>query len=76
MLYYAQAHGKDGWKINACDPGCIKTDINGKSGTGSMEHGARNAVRLATLEGWRKVELRKHIQTREVFCRGTSVLSR
>jgi NAD(P)-dependent dehydrogenase (short-subunit alcohol dehydrogenase family) len=36
-------------KVNAADPGYTATDLNHNQGTRSVEHGARAAVRLATL---------------------------
>jgi NAD(P)-dependent dehydrogenase (short-subunit alcohol dehydrogenase family) len=36
-------------KINACSPGFIKTNLNAYEGTGTLEEGAREPVRLALL---------------------------
>ena len=36
-------------KVNAADPGYTATDLNGNSGPQTVEEGAREAVRLATL---------------------------
>ena len=36
-------------KVNAADPGYTATDMNGHSGTRTVEQGATAAVRLATL---------------------------
>lgn len=36
-------------KVNACSPGFIKTNLNGFQGTGTLEEGAREPVRLALL---------------------------
>jgi NAD(P)-dependent dehydrogenase (short-subunit alcohol dehydrogenase family) len=38
-------------KVNAADPGFTKTDLNNNQGTGTVEEGAREAVRLALLGG-------------------------
>ena len=38
-----------GIKVNACSPGFIKTNLNGYAGTGSVEEGALEPVRLALL---------------------------
>ena len=38
-----------GIKVNAADPGFTKTDLNNNQGTGTVEEGAREAVRLALL---------------------------
>jgi NAD(P)-dependent dehydrogenase (short-subunit alcohol dehydrogenase family) len=39
----------DGIKINAVSPGYTKTNLNGYSGTETLEEGAREAVRVALL---------------------------
>ncbi|KAJ7745840.1 hypothetical protein DFH07DRAFT_748762 [Mycena maculata] len=39
----------NGWQVNVDNPGYTATDIHGHTGTGTVEEGARNAVRLATL---------------------------
>ncbi len=36
-------------KVNAADPGFTQTDLNDNQGTGTVEEGAREAVRLALL---------------------------
>ena len=36
-------------KVNAADPGFTRTDLNNNQGTGTVEEGAREAVRLALL---------------------------
>ncbi|THF66682.1 SDR family NAD(P)-dependent oxidoreductase [Deinococcus sp. Arct2-2] len=36
-------------KVNAADPGFTRTDLNNNQGTGTIEEGAREAVRLALL---------------------------
>ena len=36
-------------KVNAADPGFTRTDLNNNQGTGTVEAGAREAVRLALL---------------------------
>lgn len=38
-----------GIKVNACSPGFIKTNLNNYQGTGTVEEGAREPVRLALL---------------------------
>ncbi len=38
-----------GIKVNACSPGFIKTKLNNYGGTGTLEEGAREPVRLALL---------------------------
>ena len=38
-----------GIKVNACSPGFIKTNLNAYEGTGTVEEGAREPVRLALL---------------------------
>jgi NAD(P)-dependent dehydrogenase (short-subunit alcohol dehydrogenase family) len=38
-------------KVNAADPGYTATDLNGHTGSRTVEQGARAAVRLATLDG-------------------------
>ncbi|KAJ7198280.1 hypothetical protein GGX14DRAFT_374275, partial [Mycena pura] len=48
-LGYAQRFRDRGWKVNLDNPGFTPTDMTGGRGTGSLEEGARNAVRLATL---------------------------
>lgn len=39
----------DGIKVNAVSPGFIKTNLNNYAGTGTVEEGAREPVRLALL---------------------------
>jgi NAD(P)-dependent dehydrogenase (short-subunit alcohol dehydrogenase family) len=39
----------EGIKVNAVSPGYTKTNLNGYSGTETVEHGAREAVRVALL---------------------------
>ncbi|KAJ7493573.1 hypothetical protein FB451DRAFT_1020528 [Mycena latifolia] len=48
-LGYAQRFGPQGWKINIHNPGFTATDLNNNMGTGTVEDGAKGAVRLATL---------------------------
>jgi len=48
-LTYAQKYRERGWKINACCPGYVATQLNEFMGGGTVESGAVNAVRLATL---------------------------
>ena len=38
-----------GIKVNACSPDFIKTNLNNYEGTGTVEEGAREPVRLALL---------------------------
>jgi NAD(P)-dependent dehydrogenase (short-subunit alcohol dehydrogenase family) len=40
---------KEGIKVNAVSPGYTKTNLNGYSGTETLEEGAREAVRVALL---------------------------
>ena len=40
---------QEGIKVNACSPDFIKTNLNGYTGTGTVEEGAREPVRLALL---------------------------
>jgi NAD(P)-dependent dehydrogenase (short-subunit alcohol dehydrogenase family) len=47
--FYAQKFSEKKWKINACCPGYIGTNLNNYAGTGTVEEGAVNASRLATL---------------------------
>lgn len=52
MLHYSKLFGERGWLINASDPGLSKTDMTSAqddSIKGTVEEGARNAIRLATL---------------------------
>jgi len=49
VMTYAHSHREKGWKINSCCPGFVATNLNNFRGTGSVESGAINAVRLATL---------------------------
>jgi len=37
-------------KVNAADPGYTATDLNGHTGSRTVEQAARAAVRLATLD--------------------------
>jgi NAD(P)-dependent dehydrogenase (short-subunit alcohol dehydrogenase family) len=39
----------EGIKVNAVSPGFIKTNLNNYGGTGTVEEGAREPVRLALL---------------------------
>jgi len=39
----------EGIKVNAVSPGYTKTNLNGYSGTETVEEGAREAVRVALL---------------------------
>ena len=38
-----------GIKVNACSPDLIRTNLNNYEGTGTVEEGAREPVRLALL---------------------------
>ena len=48
MLHYVKVYKEKGFRINACHPGFTGTDLTGGKG-GSLEDGAKNAVRLAEL---------------------------
>jgi NAD(P)-dependent dehydrogenase (short-subunit alcohol dehydrogenase family) len=48
-LTVAMALDLDGIKVNAVSPGYTKTNLNGYSGTETLEEGAREAVRVALL---------------------------
>jgi len=39
----------EGIKVNAVSPGFIKTNLNNYAGTGTVEEGAREVVRVALL---------------------------
>ena len=39
----------EGIRVNAISPGYTRTNLNGYSGTETVEHGAREAVRVALL---------------------------
>ncbi|KAJ8100227.1 hypothetical protein POJ06DRAFT_100016 [Lipomyces tetrasporus] len=49
MLHYANMLSEEGFKVNSCCPGYVATNLNGYRGTGSVDEGAINACRLATL---------------------------
>ncbi|KAL5366103.1 putative retinol dehydrogenase [Aspergillus floccosus] len=49
MVYYANILREKGFKVNASCPGYIRTDLNSYCGTGTIDEGAANLVRLATL---------------------------
>ena len=49
VMTYAHLYMEKSWKINACCPGYMATDLNNFRGAGRIEDGAINAVRLATL---------------------------
>jgi NAD(P)-dependent dehydrogenase (short-subunit alcohol dehydrogenase family) len=50
MLHYASIFRERGWKVNACDPGLTATALAGnQKNMGTIEDGARNCLRLATL---------------------------
>jgi NAD(P)-dependent dehydrogenase (short-subunit alcohol dehydrogenase family) len=46
---YANQLRKEGFKVNAAEPGYTATDLNDNRGTQPVEQGARAAVHLATL---------------------------
>ena len=48
-IQYANELRKDGFLVNAADPGFVDTDINGHTGHLTAAEGAATAVRLATL---------------------------
>jgi len=48
-LGYAHKYRAQGWKVNIHNPGYTATDLNKHTGPGTVEDGAKNAVRLATL---------------------------
>lgn len=49
MLHYSIMFKEQGWKINANCPGYCATNLNHFAGIRTVEEGAVNAVRLATL---------------------------
>lgn len=49
MVYYANILRDKGFKVNASCPGHIGTDLNSYRRTGTLDEGAANLVRLATL---------------------------
>lgn len=49
MVYYANILREKGFKVNASCPGHIGTDLNSYRGTGTIDEGAANLIRLATL---------------------------
>ncbi|KAJ7118914.1 hypothetical protein C8R44DRAFT_789604 [Mycena epipterygia] len=48
-LGYAHRFRAKGWKVNIHNPGFTATDLTKNLGTGTVEDGAKGAVRLATL---------------------------
>lgn len=48
-LSYSHRFEKQGWKINAACPGHVATNLNGFEAPGTVESGAINIVRLATV---------------------------
>lgn len=50
VVYYANTLREKGFKVNASCPGHIGTNLNSFRGTGTIEEGAANLVRLVTLE--------------------------
>ncbi|GLA02115.1 hypothetical protein AnigIFM60653_001411 [Aspergillus niger] len=49
IVYYTNILREKGFKVNASCPGYIGTDLNSYRGTGAIDEGAANMVRLATL---------------------------
>ncbi|KUL92526.1 hypothetical protein ZTR_02630 [Talaromyces verruculosus] len=49
MLAYNSTLREKGFKVNAACPGYIATNLNSFYGTGTVEEGSENVVRLATL---------------------------
>ncbi|KAJ6470280.1 hypothetical protein C8R47DRAFT_761671 [Mycena vitilis] len=50
-LGYAHRFRARGWKVNMHNPGYTATDLTNGMGSGTVEDGAKGAVRLATLGG-------------------------
>ena len=50
MVTTMYAKGLPGIAVNAADPGYTATDLNGHSGTQTVEEGARASVRAATVD--------------------------
>ncbi|KAL2831602.1 putative retinol dehydrogenase [Aspergillus pseudoustus] len=50
MVYYANILREKGFKVNASCPRHIGTDLNSYRGTGTVDEGAANLVRLAVLD--------------------------
>ncbi|KAF7312615.1 hypothetical protein MIND_00275600 [Mycena indigotica] len=48
-VVYAARFKEKGWRVNIDNPGYTATEINGNTGGQSVQEGAKNAVRLATL---------------------------
>ncbi|KAF7312619.1 hypothetical protein MIND_00276000 [Mycena indigotica] len=48
LIFHSRFREK-GWRVNIDNPGFTATDLNDQKGSGSIEDGAKNAVRLATL---------------------------
>jgi NAD(P)-dependent dehydrogenase (short-subunit alcohol dehydrogenase family) len=49
VRHYAFLYADQGWKVNASCPGHVATNLNNYRGKETVESGAINAVRLATL---------------------------
>lgn len=49
MIYYANTLRDRGFKVNASCPGYIGTNLNSYRGTGTIDEGSANLIRLATL---------------------------
>lgn len=49
MVYYANILRDKGFKVNASCPGHIATELNSFRGTGTVDEGTVNLIRLATL---------------------------
>lgn len=50
MVTTQYAKALPGWKVNAVDPGYTATDLNGRSGTKTVEEGARVVVAMAQVD--------------------------
>lgn len=50
FLSCATQNKAKGWRVNACCPGYVATALNHFAGTGTVESGAINAVRLVVEE--------------------------
>ena len=48
-LHYATKYKEAGWKVNTVDPGHVATNLNRFKGPDSVESGAAQLVRMATL---------------------------
>jgi NAD(P)-dependent dehydrogenase (short-subunit alcohol dehydrogenase family) len=50
IFYYANLLQGQGFKVNALYPGYIGTNLNDHCRTGTIDEGAANLIRLATLD--------------------------